>query len=56
MPDVPVGFQTLIARFPELTKPIEDLTLVTDRCAHYIITKGPPVTARPRRLAPDKLA
>ncbi|VDP94857.1 unnamed protein product, partial [Echinostoma caproni] len=56
MPDIPVDFQTLIARFPTLTKPIEDLTLVTDRVAHYVVTKGPPVTARPRRLAPNKLA
>ncbi|VDP42921.1 unnamed protein product, partial [Echinostoma caproni] len=56
MPDIPVEFQTLIARFPTLTKPIEDLTLVTDRVAHYIITKGPPVATRSRRLAPDKLA
>ncbi|VDP51888.1 unnamed protein product, partial [Echinostoma caproni] len=31
MPDIPVDFQTLNARFPTLTKPIEDLTLMTDR-------------------------
>ncbi|VDP94824.1 unnamed protein product [Echinostoma caproni] len=45
MPDIPVDFQTLIARFSTLTKPIEDLTLVTDRVAHCTVTKRPPVTA-----------
>ncbi|VDP86649.1 unnamed protein product [Echinostoma caproni] len=56
MPDIPVDFHTMIARFSTLTKPIEDSTLVIDRVAHHIVTKGQPVTTRSPRLAPDKLA
>ncbi|VDP92313.1 unnamed protein product [Echinostoma caproni] len=44
MPDIPVDFQTLIAQFPTLAKPIKGLTPVTYRVAQYIVTKGPPVT------------
>lgn len=56
MSDMPNAFQSLFIRFPDLTKPIEEIDVVTDRVAHHIVTTGPPVTARPRRLAPDKLA
>ena len=55
-PDTVNSFQSLLERFPNLTKPIEEIKLVTDRVSHHIVTKGPPVTARPRRLASDKLA
>ncbi|VDP84603.1 unnamed protein product [Echinostoma caproni] len=48
IPDIPVDFQTLIARFPKLTKPIEDLTLVANGVAQYVVIKDSPVTARPR--------
>ncbi|VDP92123.1 unnamed protein product [Echinostoma caproni] len=58
MPRIPVDVQTLLAPSFCLTKPVEDLTLVADRAAQvqYIATKGPPVTARPRLLTPDKKA
>jgi hypothetical protein len=49
-------FQSLFTRFPSLTGSLEDIATVTNRVAHHIVTRGPPVTARPRRLAPDKLA
>ncbi|VDP95103.1 unnamed protein product [Echinostoma caproni] len=50
-PDIP-DIQTLIARFPMLTKPVEDLTLAAARVAHYIVTKDAPVTATCGTLAP----
>ncbi|CAH8647289.1 unnamed protein product [Schistosoma intercalatum] len=49
-------FHALFEKFPVLTKPLEELPSVTNRVVHHIVTRGPPVTARPRRLAPDKLA
>ena len=38
-------------QFPKLTGP----TTVKHGITHKIVTKGHPVFARPRRLAPDKL-
>ncbi|CAI2730875.1 unnamed protein product [Schistosoma spindalis] len=49
-------FHALFEKFPRLTKPLEEISSVTNRVVHHIVTRGPPVTARPRRLAPDKLA
>ncbi|CAH8519923.1 unnamed protein product [Schistosoma margrebowiei] len=49
-------FHALFEKFPVLTKPLEELPSVTIRVVHHTVTRGPPVTARPRRLAPDKLA
>ncbi|CAH8639289.1 unnamed protein product [Schistosoma guineensis] len=49
-------FHALFEKFPVLTKPLEELPSVTNRMVHHIVTRGQPVTARPRRLAPDKLA
>ncbi|KAH9586005.1 hypothetical protein MS3_00007070 [Schistosoma haematobium] len=49
-------FHALFEKFPVITKPLEELPSVTNRVVHHIVTRGPPVTARPRRLAPDKLA
>ncbi|VDP94425.1 unnamed protein product [Echinostoma caproni] len=54
MLDIPVDFQTLIARLPTLTKPIKDFTLLADRIAQYIVTKRPPTTAQSHRLASHK--
>ncbi|CAH8620560.1 unnamed protein product [Schistosoma guineensis] len=48
-------FHALFEKFPVLTKPLEELPSVTNRVVHHIVTRGPPVTARLRRLAPDKL-
>ncbi|CAI2732366.1 unnamed protein product [Schistosoma spindalis] len=49
-------FHALFEKFPRLTKPFEEISSVTNRVVHHIVTRGPPVTARPRRLAPEKLA
>ncbi|CAH8621403.1 unnamed protein product [Schistosoma margrebowiei] len=53
---IPSTFYSRDDKFPVLTKPLEELPSVTDRVVHHIVTREPPVTARPRRLAPDKLA
>lgn len=44
---------TMLARFPDITK-LSD-TMVKTTTEHHIVTKGPPIHAHPRRLAPDKL-
>ncbi|CAI2734035.1 unnamed protein product [Schistosoma spindalis] len=49
-------FHALFEKFPRITKPLEEISSVTNRVVHHIVTRGPLVTARPRRLAPDKLA
>ncbi|CAH8608307.1 unnamed protein product [Schistosoma intercalatum] len=49
-------FHALFEKFPTLTKPLEEPPSVTNRVVHHTVTRRPPVTARPRRLAPDKLA
>jgi cleavage and polyadenylation specificity factor subunit 1 len=47
----------LLAEFPELTRPSGIRSEVRHNTVHHIrTTPGPPVTCRPRRLAPDRLA
>ncbi|GFU66299.1 retrovirus-related Pol polyprotein from transposon opus [Trichonephila clavipes] len=55
VPDSPQMFtrfenQTSNNRLPDPTQPIKHNTV------HFIKTNGPPVVAKPRRLAPDRLA
>uniref|UniRef100_A0A5S6Q617 RNA-directed DNA polymerase n=1 Tax=Trichuris muris TaxID=70415 RepID=A0A5S6Q617_TRIMR len=42
--------------YPALTKAISPSDKVSHSVQHRIITTGPPVSTRPRRLAPDRLA
>ena len=44
-----------LGQFPELTRPTTKGETVKHGITHKIVTKGHPVFARPRRLAPDKL-
>ena len=48
-------YLTLLAEFPALTQVTTPDTPVKHDITHYIETTGPPVSARPRRLAPDRL-
>ncbi|VDP69629.1 unnamed protein product [Echinostoma caproni] len=48
-PDIP-------REFPDLTQPSYELASVTHEVTHTIIAKSQPVTAKPRRLTPKKLA
>ena len=48
-------FTKLLGQFRELTRPTTKGETVKHGITHKIVTKGHPVFARPRRLAPDKL-
>ena len=49
-------FHELLNRFPEITRPQGTPATVKHNTRHHIrTTPGPPVSQRPRRLAPDKL-
>ena len=48
-------YTKLLGQFPELTRPTTKGETVKHGITHKIVTKGHPVFARPRRLAPDKL-
>lgn len=48
-------FDVLLQHFPEITRPDYSQTSVKHTVTHHIVTKGPPVAARPRRLPPDRL-
>ena len=48
-------YTKLLGQFPELTRPTRKGETVKHGNTHKIVTKGHPVFARPRRLAPDKL-
>ena len=48
-------YTKLLGQFPELTRPTTKGETVKHGITPKIVTKGHPVFARPRRLAPDKL-
>ena len=48
------NYTKLSGQFPELTRPTTKGEPVKHDITHKIVTKGHPVFARPRRLAPDK--
>ena len=48
-------YTNFLGQFPELTRPTTKGETVKYGITHKIVTKGHPVFARPRRLAPDKL-
>ncbi|GFX96361.1 retrovirus-related Pol polyprotein from transposon opus [Trichonephila clavipes] len=48
-------YHKLLKEFPSITKLPNPNQPVKHNTVHYIITKGPPVVAKPRRLAPDRL-
>ena len=48
-------YTKLLGQFPELTRPTTRGETVKHGITHKIVTKGHPVFARPRRLAPDEL-
>ena len=54
-PDSPCRFARLLRRFPEVTNPTLHAPSVKHTVTHHIRTRGPPVFAKPRRLAPDRL-
>ena len=47
-------YHTLLSQYPNLVKPRYGTNDVKHDVTHHIRTKGPPVKARPRRLAPNR--
>ena len=54
-PDTSLPFGNLLAEYPTLLRQTGPIPAVTTQVTHQILTRGPPVFSRPRRLAPDKL-
>lgn len=48
-------YHDLLRQYPNITRPAHKDTPLKHDITHHIVTKGPPVYARPRRLAPDRL-
>ena len=55
-PDSDSVYDTILSEFPDISQPIFKDCPVKHDVTHRIVTDGPPVFARPRRLAPDKLS
>ena len=53
--DVSNPYHALLSEFPALTQITTSDTPVQHDVTHHIETTGPPVSARPRRLTPDRL-
>lgn len=52
-----VALEKILSEFPDILRPpsFDKMTKATLNVSHSIITKGPPVISRPRRLSPEKL-
>ena len=48
-------YDALLAEFPSVTKPCQQLQPVKHNVTHHIHTTGPPIHSRARRLPPDRL-
>lgn len=49
------NFSRIFAEFPEVSGIVQDRAFMSRAVNHHIVTTGPPVTERARRLPPDKL-
>ena len=47
-------YKHLLTQFPDITRPVYNDAAVKHSVTHHIETRGPPVSARPRRLATDR--
>ncbi|CAH8639671.1 unnamed protein product, partial [Dicrocoelium dendriticum] len=54
-PEADKEFLDLFRQFPQLVRSADATLPVASSVTHHIRTRGPPVSARPRRLAHDKL-
>ncbi len=52
----PLAFAQLLQRFPEVVNPSKKLPAATHGVQHHIVTTGPPVSSKFRRLDGEKLA
>ena len=53
LPSTP--FTKILHEYPDITRPTTKQTAVKHNVAHHIVTRGPPCSARPRRLPPERL-
>lgn len=51
----PTPYDAILREFPAVSRPCNVLQAVQQNVTHHILTKVPPVSPRPRRLAPDRL-
>lgn len=51
---VSLPFAKILSDFPEITRPLQNLDDSLTDVLHHIVTHGPPVAVRARRLGPDK--
>jgi hypothetical protein len=52
----PSSFQSLLESFPDVVNPSKKLPVTSHGVCHHIVTTGPPVAAKFRRLDREKLA
>jgi hypothetical protein len=52
----PSSFKSLLERFPDVVNPSKKLPATSHGVCHHIVTTGPPVAAKFRRLDGEKLA
>ena len=48
-------FTTILSEYPDITRPTTKQTPIKHNVTHHILTRGPPCSARPRRLPPERL-
>ena len=53
LPSTP--FTKILQEYSDITRPTTKQTAVKHNVAHHIVTRGPPCSARPRRLPPERL-
>ena len=53
LPSTP--FTKILQEYPDITQPTIKQIAVKHNVAHHIVTRGPPCSARPRRLPPERL-
>ena len=49
-------YEAILSEFPSLTRPCNQEQPIKHNVTHHIETTGPPVSARNRRLSPERLA
>ena len=54
LPTIRSDFDQLLHNFPEITHPLSYEVPIKHKVTHHIITQGPSVVSRPRRLPPDR--
>lgn len=53
--DLPDQYASILSEFPDVCKPCRYDQPIKHNVQHHLVTQGPPVHARPRRLPPDRL-